>query len=89
MRKYLIMYNLSINEISMVDGGGDGNSSGYPASPSAVKQQAGSQGDWGRGVLCNMAVAGAGGAAGMAAKGAAAAASVGAGASFGGAMCNA
>ncbi|MCG9663143.1 hypothetical protein L1D26_08735 [Vibrio mediterranei] len=27
------MYNLSADEISMVDGGGDGNSSGYPASP--------------------------------------------------------
>ncbi|MGY3686419.1 hypothetical protein ACXAAV_07075 [Vibrio coralliilyticus] len=27
------MYNLSVDEISMVDGGGDGNSSGYPASP--------------------------------------------------------
>ena len=36
------MYNLSVDEISMIDGGGDGNSSGYPASPSAVKQQASS-----------------------------------------------
>ncbi|MFC5078489.1 hypothetical protein VTH8203_04015 [Vibrio thalassae] len=36
------MYNLSADEISMVDGGGDGNSSGYPASPSAVAQQANS-----------------------------------------------
>ncbi|MGR5069397.1 MULTISPECIES: hypothetical protein [Vibrio] len=36
------MYNLSVDEISMVYGGGDGNSSGYPASPSAVKQQANS-----------------------------------------------
>ena len=49
------MYNLSIDEISMVDGGGDGNSSGYPASPSAVKQMAGPQGDAGRAVLSNIA----------------------------------
>ncbi|MEZ8806837.1 MULTISPECIES: hypothetical protein [Vibrio] len=27
------MYNLNVEEISMVDGGGDGNASDYPASP--------------------------------------------------------
>ncbi|HAT8492271.1 TPA: hypothetical protein RQK84_003282 [Vibrio vulnificus] len=48
------MYNLSVDEISMVDGGGDGgsngmrnygngnNPAGYPASQSAVNQQASS-----------------------------------------------
>lgn len=49
------MYNLSVDEISMVDGGGDGNSSGYPASPSAVQQMSGPQGDAGRAVLNNLA----------------------------------
>ncbi|NOJ22747.1 hypothetical protein [Vibrio coralliilyticus] len=83
------MYNLSVDEISMVDGGGDGNSSGYPASPSAVKQQSGPQGDWGRGVLCGMAVGAAGGAAGAAVKGIGAAAGIGAGAGFGSGVCGA
>lgn len=79
------MYNLSVDEISMVDGGGDGNSSGYPASPSAVKQQAGPQGDWGRNVLCNMTVASIGGGAGAAVKGIGA----GAGTGLGQAICGA
>lgn len=82
------MYNLSIDEISLVDGGGDGHSSGYPASSSAVKQQSGPQGDWGRGVLCNAAVS-AGGAALAVGLGAGGAASVAAGVSISGAMCNA
>ena len=38
------MYNLSVDEISMVDGGGDGNSSGYPASPGNNGQMSQTQG---------------------------------------------
>ncbi|AUI87928.1 hypothetical protein BS333_16195 [Vibrio azureus] len=38
------MYNLSIDEISMVDGGGDGNSSGYPASPGSNRPMSQTQG---------------------------------------------
>ncbi|KFA98282.1 MULTISPECIES: hypothetical protein [unclassified Vibrio] len=86
------MYNLSVDEISMVDGGGDGNSSGYPASPSAIKQMAGPQGDAGRAqlanALCQGTFAAAGGAAGFAAKSIGAAAGGAGGFGFGGGMCN-
>ncbi|MGV3000827.1 hypothetical protein [Vibrio sp.] len=86
------MYNLSVDEISMVDGGGDGNSSGYPASPSAINQMAGPQGDAGRSQLANAACQGAfaalGGAAGFGAKSIGAAAGGAGGFGFGGGMCN-
>ncbi|WP_139684237.1 hypothetical protein [Vibrio tasmaniensis] len=81
------MYNLNVEEISMVDGGGDGNSSSYPASPRAIRQMSGPQGDWGRGVLCGMAVSAAGAAVASLSAGTSAAAAAAAGASFGGAVC--
>lgn len=38
------MYNLNVDEILMVDGGGDGNSSGYPASPGSNRTMSQTQG---------------------------------------------
>mgnify|MGYP005993721687 CR=1 FL=1 len=78
------MYNLSVDEISMVDGG-----DGYPASPSAINQMAGPQGDAGRSQLANTACQGAfaalGDAVGFGAKSLGAAVGTG---GFGGWICN-
>ncbi|EGR1061470.1 TPA: hypothetical protein ACYHOF_000194 [Vibrio cholerae] len=65
------MYNLSIDEISMVDGGGDG--SGYPASNGSYSQP--SKGYFSSNCIGNViagAVMGASGGVGWAAMGAAA-----------------
>lgn len=74
---------LSVDEIPMVVGAGYRD---YPASRSAIKQMSGSQGNWGRGVLCGMAFSSAGAAAASLSAGTSVATAV--GASFGSAVCS-